>query len=220
MTIESATRFLRDHMLYMDLVVLFFGMLAYKAFDKRTLLLFINVIVGIVVVLVSHYTITFGNNLYVSYIYAPYEAIMFSAILYPISQHKKARLAVKLIIGAILITNLLEGLLIEDGFSKYNSYTYVLINLLIGSLAIRHLLQLRFDSEVDNLAKTPMFWVATSLALKNFGVLIVWAFLRTAQQDSMELLWQLTFIREAVIYITLILWITAFWVARKGYYKA
>lgn len=219
MTIESATRFLRDHMLYMDLIVLFFGILAYKAFDKRTTLLFINVIIGIIVVIVSRYTITFGNNLYVSYIYAPYEAIMFSAILYPLAKDRKARLIVKIAIGVILTTNLLEGLLIEDGFNKYNSYTYVFINLLIGILALRHLLQLRFDREIENLAKTPMFWIATSLAIKNFGVLIVWGFLRLAQENSMELLWQLTLIREAVIYLTLILWITAFWVARKGYYN-
>ena len=207
-------------MLYMDLLVLFFGMLAYKTLDRRTLLLFIHVIIGIIVVIVSRYTATLGNNLYISYLYAPYETIMFSAILYPNLNHKKARLIVKTVIGLILVTNLLEGLLIQDGFSKYNSYTYVLINLLTGTLAIRYLLELRFDKHIENLARTSMFWVATSLAIKNFGVLIVWAFLRVAQENSMDLLWQLTFIRETVIYLTLTLWIAAFWVSRKGHYNA
>lgn len=220
MPAESAARFLMDHMLYMDLIVLFFGMLAYKVLDKRTLLLFVNVIVGIIVVIISKYTASLGNNLYVSYLYAPYEVVMFSAILYPVASQKKARLFVRIAVGAVLVTNLLEGFLIEDGFSKYNSYTYVLINLLIGGLAIRHLLQLRFDKQIENLARTPMFWVATSLAIKNFGVLIVWAFLRIAQENSPELLWQLTLIRETVIYLTLTLWITAFWIARKGHYEA
>lgn len=207
-------------MLYMDFATLILGTLAYRAHDKRLQLLFIHVIVGIFVFSISKYTSSLGNNIYTSYIFAPYEAIMFAAILYPLAQHKKTRRIVKATLVLIIIVNLTEGLLIEDGFTKYNSYTYVFINLLVGSLAIRQLLQLRFDSQVENLARSPMFWVATGLAIKHFGVLIVWAFFRVAQENSMELLWQLTFIREAVIYITLILWMAAFWVARKGYYNA
>lgn len=207
-------------MLYMDFAALLLGILAYRAHDKRLRLLFIHVIVGIFVFSISRHTSSLGNNIYTSYIFAPYEALMFSAILYPLARYKKTRLVVKVSIALIVAVNLMEGFLIEDGFTKYNSYTYALINLLLGSLAIRQLLQLRFDSQIENLARSPMFWVATGLAIKHFGVLIVWAFLRVAQENSMELLWQLTFIREVVIYITLMLWMAAFWVARKGYYSA
>lgn len=207
-------------MLYMDFAALVFALFSYRTHDRRLRLLFIHVIVGIIVFSISKYTSSLGNNVYISYLFAPYEAIMLSAILYPLARHKRARILVQIIVSIILIVNILEGTLIEDGFTKYNSYTYVLINILLGTLAIRHLLQLRFDSQIENLARVSMFWVALGLAVKHFAVLIVWAFFKVAQENSMGLLWQLTFIRESVIYLTLILWMIAFWVARKGHYKA
>ena len=202
-------------MLYMDLLVFCFAIWAYKHFDKRLFLLFINSIVGIIVVLVSEYSARQGNNIYLSYLYAPYEAIMLSTILIPAKDKRLLRRLVVAAVALIIIVNLLEGLLTDDGFHRYNSITYCLVNALLGSLAIYQLLQLRYNSLVKSLSKTPLFWVALGAGIHYIGLFVVWAFMRTAQDHSMDLLWHLALIREIVIYLTLIFWMIGFYTARK-----
>lgn len=215
MTTETVTRFLRDHMLYMDFLVLLFALLAYKRFDKRLNLLFVDVVVGILVVVISKYTSSLGNNVYMSYIYAPYEVLIMCAILFPPAKQKLLRKAVITAAALCLLINFLEGLLIEDGFSQFNSLTYLIINALLGALALHFMIRLRYDQGVENLATQPMFWVALGIAIKHIGLFVVWAFMRFAQNNSMELLWQLALIREVIIYLVLILWIIGFWAARR-----
>ena len=109
MLTEFLARFLRDHMLYMDLLVFCFAIWAYKHFDRRLFLLFINSIVGIIVVLVSEYSARQGNNIYLSYLYAPYEAIMLSTILIPAKDKRLMRRLIVAAVIAILIINLSDA---------------------------------------------------------------------------------------------------------------
>ena len=213
--IKPITYFLRDHMLYMDLLVFLVAVWAYKNFDRRLFLLFVNVIVGILVVIISDYTRRLGNNIYMSYLFGPYEAIIFSAILFPHKSKPKLRRWVVIGVCIILISNLLEGFLLTNGFSRYNSITYCLINGLLGSLAIYQLLKLRYNPMIESLHKTPLFWVSLGIGVHSIGLFVVWAFMRLAQDTSMELLWHLAFIREAIIYLTLILWIIGFYITKK-----
>lgn len=215
MLTETLTRFLRDHMLYMDLLVFCFAIWAYKYFDRRLFLLFVNSIVGILVVIISEYTTRFGNNIYFSYLYAPYEAIMMSAILFPTKENGSLRRLIIAAVALVVLVNALEGLVPEDGLSRYNSITYCLVNCLLGSLAIYHLLKLRYNPKIESLSSTPLFWIVLGIAIHYIGLFVVWAFMRSAQSHSMELLWHLALIREIVIYLTLVIWIIGFYTARK-----
>ena len=206
-------------MLYMDFLVFLFAMLAYKAFDSRLFLFFVHVVVGILVVVISEYLAQFGNNVYISYLYAPFEVLIFAAALFPPKTNIRPRQIVRVLVVLCLLVNLIEGIWLNDGFSSYNSVTYLFINSLLGGLAIYHLLHLRYHAEEENLAHTPTFWMALGVAVYHIGLFLVWGFMRFAQDNSMSLLWQLALIRETVIYLTLILWSIGFWEARKTLYR-
>lgn len=206
-------------MLYMDLLVFVFAILAYKAFDRRLFFFFVHVVVGIFVVIISEYQAQFGNNIYISYLYAPFQVVVISAALFPTKTQKTHRKVVLGFAMACLLVNPIEGIWLNDGFSSYNSVTYLLINSLLGGLAVYHLLYLRYHAQEENLANIPTFWMALGVAAYHIGLFLVWGFMRFAQDSSMALLWQLALIREIVIYLTLILWIIGFWKARKTLYR-
>ena len=206
-------------MLYMDLLVFFIAMLAYKALDRRLFFFFVHVLVGILVVIISDYTAAQGNNVYMSYLFAPFEVIVISAALFPPRSRKRHRQVVWALIIFCLMINPLEGIWLQDGFSRYNSITYVLVNSLLGGLGVYHMTYLRYSAPVANLATVPTFWMALGVAVYHIGLFLVWSFMRFAQDNSMTLLWQLTLVREVVVYLTLILWIIGFWMARKSLYR-
>jgi len=211
----STTSSLEDYKIILAFIPIFIGMKAIPFSTTKLKVFYSLVCLNAAVVVAGIITSSMGNNIYILYIFAPMEAILFSYILFPEQEKKKARLIVLVIIALAILMNFVEAFFFTGGIAFYNSITYTIINLVLGVLAIRTLLKLRFDPLIYQLTDEPLFWIAISVAIYKFGTLINWAFFRSVQITGDDAIIVMTFLGTLISYLTFVLHSLALWKAKK-----
>lgn len=211
----SITSSLENYKLVLALVPIIIGTRAIPFKNNKIKAFFLIVCLNAVIVAAGIITSGMGNNLYILYIFAPLEAIIYSFVLFPEEADKQGKRLVVFIVGLALLMNMAEALFITGGIALYNSITYTLVNLVLGILAIRMLLKLRFNPAVYQLTDEPLFWIALSVAIYKFGTLINWAFFKTVQISGDDAIIIMTFLGTVISYIAFGLNTVALWKARR-----
>lgn len=184
--------------------------------DKRLQSFFIYLIIGLVAGVVSYFTRKIGNNALLGYIHTPLGFIFSSLIFFPEKSAKTLRyLVVGLMILVVGITTY-EALILEGGIKLYNSLSGVLSSIIVGFLAIRSLIKMRFNSSIVDLASEPMFWIATAFAIMNIANILADGFYRTFQQMEGDTLLKLVFTSMCVNYISTIVYWIGLWKVKKN----
>ncbi|MCE7994163.1 MAG: hypothetical protein HEP71_19400 [Roseivirga sp.] len=207
---------LADLKVFLVLIPLLIGLRALPIKDKRLKAFFYFIVLGAVIVVAGYFTRKIGNNVYLSYIYAPLEIIFVTYILFPKSDSKLIKGLVLSLAGIGIALNFIEAFVADGGVELFNSLTYIVVCILLGSLAIRKLLSLRFDNMIDDLISEPMFWIAISVAIYQFGTLIIWAFFRTVQIAGDDTLLIMAFTRIIISYLNILLQSIALWKVKKN----
>ncbi|GEM_PF-3132338 len=176
--------------------------------DKRLHAFFAYLVIGLIAGIVSYFTRKMGNNALLGYIHIPLGFIFSSLIFIPGKEFKKLRLLVFGLMALIVGVTTYEALFLEGGIKLYNSLSGVLSSGVVGWLAIRYLIKMRFSSSIVDLSKEPMFWIATAFAIMNIANLLADGFYRTLQQIEGDTLLKLVFTSMCVNYLsTIIYWI-------------
>lgn len=205
---------LEDFKVILVLLPLILAIRAWNTSNPKIRLFCFYIGFGVLNVVSSLITSRLGNNIFQSYLYAPIEIIFLTLILLPKKEDKGMRLFAYILASAALMMNIIEAFFFKGGVGVYNSATYIIISLALGSLAIRQLLVLRFDIMVDNLSKEPLFWIGLSVAIHKFGNLINWSFFRTVQLSGDDAILIMGFTRIIISYIHISLNAVALWKAQ------
>ena len=195
---------------YIYLIPLIMGLSKFPFLTKTQKTFFYFIILSAVGSLFAYFTSSLGNNVYVVYLFTTIEVLLIPLFL--LDQLDKKRFKWIWIVGTITALGLIcyDAFFRDGGIAMWNNLSLTFIALTFSTLSIRGLLKLRFDPNIYDLSKSPVFWFTLGLGIYYLGNILIFAFTRLFQEENLQVLANLAYFRLTLLYISTAMYIWGF----------
>ncbi len=196
------------------IIPLIFGIIVYKKMRVRERAFFYLILSYALMTILQNLTHQ-SNNIYTIYLGRSIEVILASWALYLPFLSKKTRPFLVGGVSLLVLITISEGLLVSNGFEKYNSVSQTLMSIFLIGLALYSLIKLRKNEMVLSLSQEPFFWFALYIAIFHAGNIVTFATEKAIMDASNDLLLDMAFIKSIIYVLGLILMCIGLWQIKK-----
>ena len=201
---------------FLYLIPLLIGVTKYSSLDKREKSFFLFILFSALVAAGLVITRGLGNNLYFFYLFALGEALILPFFLVEKGKWKDLKKWFGIYLVVLLAILAGEIFLRDGGLKNFNNLSLSANALILGAFAVRTLLVLRYDTMVDNLAKSSIFWFALGLCFYYFGNFLIYGVSKFYQDTDLQVLTNLYDFRLFTIYFSVIAYTIGFLKIKSG----
>lgn len=164
------------------------GLVLYRKSNNQWFrLIFLFIVMLVLAEVAGQITVRMGtrNNLWIQHIYTPLEFCVLTVLYYRSFRQPRVKKGI-LLAAAVLILVSIGDATVGEGITKMNSFTRMVENALLISIAVLYFYKVANDLTITYLDRDPVFLLSCGLLIYKAGTSMAWAMFNSALEESYD----------------------------------